>query len=79
MSEEQLRALATEKWFMDEGVLHVEQLAKAGIFLSYELSFHMEIYIDLRTDFHGKLLDETIFIFWVSMAATCFCNLIHMK
>ena len=28
-SEEQLRALATEKWFMDEGVLHVEQLAKA--------------------------------------------------
>lgn len=25
---EQLRALATEKWFMDEGVLHVEQLAK---------------------------------------------------
>ena len=47
MSEEQLRALATEKWFMDEGVLHVEQLAKAGIFLSYELSFHIEIDIDL--------------------------------
>ena len=76
MSEEQLRALATEKWFMDEGVLHVEQLAKAGI---SKLRTEFPHAGDLLLIFPWQTARWNDHFYWVSMAATCFCNLIHIK